>query len=83
MSEELENLDFAKKKRGRPPKVRTVEELANILRLKEEKEKRKLEREERRKQRDLNGLGKENIEEKFEPTDWDAIAFEDFAEFTT
>ena len=83
MSEGLEKLDFSKKKRGRPPKVRTAEELANILRLREEKEKRKLEREERRKQKDLSEIEKENIEEEFDPTDWNAIAFDDFAEFTT
>jgi len=83
MGEKLENLDSPKKKRGRPPKVRTSEELANILRLKEEKEKRRLEREKGRKQKNLNEMGKENIEEEFEPTDWNDIAFDDFAEFTT
>lgn len=83
MGKRLENLEFPKKKRGRPPKIRTAEELAEAFKLKEEKEKRKLEREEKKKQEECWEFSDQDFEAEFDPTDWDTINFDDFAEFTT
>lgn len=80
MMEKMEHQEQLPKRRWRPPKLRTAEELAAILKAKEEKERRKKEREAKNENKILDNYDNHE-EEEFEPSDWNALRFSDFAQF--